>query len=81
MCREVLTWRQLLHPNILPLIGISDEVFDKEEMPCIISEWMEQGTLKQYTSTLGSDDAARGRLVRRQVDFHLARTNSLARSS
>jgi serine/threonine protein kinase len=63
MCREVLTWRQLHHPNILRLYGINEDVFDKDEMPCIVSEWMESGTLQQYAATLGSDDEARGRLV------------------
>ncbi|KAE9385864.1 kinase-like protein [Gymnopus androsaceus JB14] len=38
-CNEALVWRQLKHRNILPLLGISAELFKPSF--CIISPWMD----------------------------------------
>ncbi|KAE9404395.1 kinase-like protein, partial [Gymnopus androsaceus JB14] len=38
-CNEALIWRQLQHPNILPLLGINVELFSPSF--CLISPWME----------------------------------------
>ncbi|KAF9064951.1 kinase-like domain-containing protein [Rhodocollybia butyracea] len=38
-CNEAILWRQLKHPNILPLLGINVELF--EPSFCLISPWME----------------------------------------
>ncbi|KAE9397241.1 kinase-like protein, partial [Gymnopus androsaceus JB14] len=38
-CNEAFIWRQLKHPNILPLLGINAEIFSPSF--CLISPWME----------------------------------------
>ncbi|KAE9393864.1 kinase-like protein, partial [Gymnopus androsaceus JB14] len=38
-CSEALIWRQLQHPNILPLLGVNAELFSPSF--CLISPWME----------------------------------------
>ncbi|KAJ7805838.1 hypothetical protein B0H14DRAFT_2610991 [Mycena olivaceomarginata] len=43
---EALIWRQLRHPNILPFLGISDELFAPSL--CMISPWMENGSLIRF---------------------------------
>jgi hypothetical protein len=35
-------WNRRQHPNILPLLGVSDQDF------LMVSEWMENGNIKQY---------------------------------
>ncbi|KAF8159772.1 kinase-like domain-containing protein [Crassisporium funariophilum] len=45
-CVEVLVWRQLKHPNILPFIGANTEIFRSQY--CFISPWMEKGDLMSY---------------------------------
>lgn len=44
LCREAIGWRHLIHPNILPLLGVSEvaDYFD------ILTEWMPHGNLMQY---------------------------------
>ncbi|KAJ4470808.1 kinase-like domain-containing protein [Lentinula aciculospora] len=46
-CREALVWRQLKHPNILPLLGVNLELF----LPsfCLISPWMENKDIITYS--------------------------------
>ncbi|KAF9016270.1 kinase-like protein [Hymenopellis radicata] len=44
--REALLWRQLRHPSILPFYGVSDELFAPRL--CLISPWMENGTLVEF---------------------------------
>jgi hypothetical protein len=48
VCKEALLWRQLDHPYILPFIGVDAETFASRGMLCLVSPWMEQGTIKQY---------------------------------
>ncbi|KAL0064050.1 hypothetical protein AAF712_009016 [Marasmius tenuissimus] len=43
--QEAITWSQLKHPNILPLIGIH---FVGEVKVCLVSPWMERGNLVQF---------------------------------
>ncbi|KIK53354.1 hypothetical protein GYMLUDRAFT_1026591, partial [Collybiopsis luxurians FD-317 M1] len=38
-CHEALVWRQLHHPNILPLLGVNTDLFHPSF--CLISPWME----------------------------------------
>ncbi|KAF5358869.1 hypothetical protein D9757_012308 [Collybiopsis confluens] len=38
-CREALVWRQLRHPNILPLLGVNIDLFSPSF--CLVSPWME----------------------------------------
>ncbi|KAJ7269790.1 kinase-like domain-containing protein, partial [Mycena rebaudengoi] len=50
-CREALVWQHLQHPHILPLIGI-----DRDSFPpslCMVSPWMEHGTVLKYLNDHG----------------------------
>ncbi|KAJ7269797.1 hypothetical protein C8J57DRAFT_1607675 [Mycena rebaudengoi] len=50
-CREALAWQHLRHPYILPLIGI-----DRDSFPpslCVVSPWMEHGTVLKYLNDHG----------------------------
>ena len=42
--REILIWGQLKNDNILPLLGI----MSMDGVPCMVSEWMENGTMNAY---------------------------------
>ncbi|CAL1693927.1 unnamed protein product [Somion occarium] len=46
---ECLKWRQLRHPNVLPLFGI-DTSFPNT--PALIQPWLENGNIRQYMSRL-----------------------------
>ncbi|KAJ4490821.1 kinase-like domain-containing protein [Lentinula aciculospora] len=41
-----MLWKQLDHPNILPILGVSTELFFPSF--CLISPWMENGTIMTY---------------------------------
>ena len=43
-CREVVLWGALRHPNVLPLLGVTMN----EGQFAIISEWMVNGTIKDF---------------------------------
>lgn len=45
--REIIIWGQLQHPNILPFYGVY-HLNDAEERICLVSPWMENGTLVDY---------------------------------
>ncbi|PBK89471.1 hypothetical protein ARMGADRAFT_935652 [Armillaria gallica] len=45
-CQEALVWRQLLHPNVLPFLGVSKDVFAPRY--CLISPWMVNGNIMSY---------------------------------
>ncbi|KAF9065339.1 kinase-like domain-containing protein [Rhodocollybia butyracea] len=47
LSKEVLLWRQLNHPNILPFLGVNTEMFSPTF--CIISPWMFNGDIISYT--------------------------------
>jgi hypothetical protein len=65
ICREALLWRQLDHPHILPFLGVDAETFASRNALCLVSPWMERGTLKQYIASALFDPAVdRDRLVR-----------------
>jgi len=42
--REIITWKNLNHPNILPLLGVDTSISPLST----ISEWMEYGSLRDY---------------------------------
>jgi hypothetical protein len=54
---EVVTWRCLRHPNIVPFLGVSS-VFPV----CLVSQWMAEGTLLAFLSRNSLEH--RGRYVR-----------------
>ncbi|KAF9643888.1 kinase-like protein, partial [Thelephora ganbajun] len=43
-CREVVTWRTLYHPNVLPLIGVTMT----EKRLVIVSQWMDNGNVNEF---------------------------------
>ncbi|KIK64864.1 hypothetical protein GYMLUDRAFT_258825 [Collybiopsis luxurians FD-317 M1] len=45
-CNEALVWRQLKHPNILPLLGVNVELFYPSF--CLVSPWMENQDIIAY---------------------------------
>ncbi|KAF7373319.1 Kinase-like protein [Mycena sanguinolenta] len=50
-CREALVWKDLHHPNILPFLGIDRDSFPSSL--CMVSPWMEHGTVINYLKTHG----------------------------
>ena len=56
--QEIVIWRCLSHPNVLPVLGISPKLFPL----CIVSEWMINGNILDFTSA--HPEANRLRLVR-----------------
>ncbi|KAK0464740.1 kinase-like domain-containing protein [Desarmillaria tabescens] len=45
-CKEALVWRQLRHPNILPFLGVNEDLFTPSY--CLISPWMVNGNIMSY---------------------------------
>ncbi|KAK0213807.1 kinase-like domain-containing protein [Armillaria fumosa] len=48
-CQEALVWRQFRHPNLLPFLGVSEELFAPRY--CLISPWMVNGNIISYLKT------------------------------
>ena len=42
---EIVIWRRLSHPNVLPVLGVSPKLFPL----CIVSEWMIDGNIADFT--------------------------------
>jgi len=59
---EVVTWRQLSHPNVLPFYGVF-HLNNNRSRVCLISPWMENGNIVQFLSKF--PDANRIKLVSR----------------
>ena len=59
LCREVLIWKRLSHPNVLPLLGVS--VSENPRHFRIVSEWMANGNVMEYIKS--NPEANRLRLV------------------
>jgi len=43
-CREVLAWKALRHPNVLPLLGVTIG----ERLFAMVSEWMVNGNIVDF---------------------------------
>jgi serine/threonine protein kinase len=43
-CKEVITWRALRHPNVLPLLG----AIMTEDRFAMVSEWMKNGNINEF---------------------------------
>ncbi|KAF7326860.1 Kinase-like protein [Mycena venus] len=50
-CREVLVWKDMHHPHILPFLGVDQHSFPPAL--CIVSPWMEHGTVLNYVKVHG----------------------------
>jgi serine/threonine protein kinase len=48
LCKEALLWRQLRHPHVLEFFGVDVETFASRNSLCLVSLWMERGTLKEF---------------------------------
>jgi len=46
--REIVTWRQLFHPNVLPFYGVYTE--DDSPVAGLISPWMGYGNVREFLS-------------------------------
>ncbi|KAF9648264.1 kinase-like protein [Thelephora ganbajun] len=44
--QEIVIWRRLSHPNVLPVLGVSPKLFPL----CIVTEWMVDGNIMDFTS-------------------------------
>ncbi|TFK43199.1 hypothetical protein BDQ12DRAFT_168524 [Crucibulum laeve] len=51
-CREALIWRHLRHPHVLPFIGVDSSTF--QPFLCMISPWMQHGTIMKHLEENGS---------------------------
>ncbi|KAJ7231357.1 kinase-like domain-containing protein [Mycena rebaudengoi] len=56
-CREALIWQQFEHPYILPMLGLDRESFSPSI--CMVSPWMENGTVLKYLEDHGRQDVDR----------------------
>ena len=48
LLREIMTWRQLSHPNVLPFYGIHFLEDTLETRFCLVSPWMENGNVVEF---------------------------------
>ncbi|KAJ6504047.1 kinase-like domain-containing protein [Mycena vulgaris] len=56
-CREALVWESLRHPFILPLLGIDSNTFPFTF--CLVSPWMNNGTVLVYLKNRGRGEVDR----------------------
>ena len=58
-CKEVITWKALDHPNVVPLLGVPK---DRSQLKfAMVSEWMTNGNINQFVKA--HRDADRFKLV------------------
>ena len=57
-CKEVVMWKRISHPNIVPFLGVSEAPAPL----CMISEWMSNGNVRDYVGK--NPETSRLRLVR-----------------
>ena len=53
-CREIIVWKHLSHPNILPLLGVSLSM--RPYSFRMVSPWMKNGNVMEYTRSNPSAD-------------------------
>lgn len=74
LLKEAIIWRQLRHPNIMPLCGICQDQFAPQF--ALVSPWMKNGTLSQYL--LRNPDADRVKMVCKPGFWTLGCIDSIA---
>jgi serine/threonine protein kinase len=60
-CKEVITWKTLRHPNVLPLLGVT---MSRDQF-AMVSEWMTNGNINEFIEK--RMDANRFELVKFQT--------------
>ena len=70
-CKEVVTWKTLRHPNVLPLMG----VMISEAHFAIISDWMVNGNISDFVKA--HPDANRLELVGFSLSLTIFASGSL----
>ena len=70
-CREVVAWKHLKHPNILPLLGVTIAT----QRFAMVSEWMDLGNINQFIEM--DQHANRPVLVRHPSALYRKLTNLL----
>ncbi|KAH8103117.1 kinase-like domain-containing protein [Cristinia sonorae] len=48
--RESILWKHLSHPNVLPFLGVADDVF--KNTICMVLPWMHHGSIRNYIPEL-----------------------------
>jgi serine/threonine protein kinase len=48
--KEAIVWRQLQHPHVLPLLGLYTSIFEDSSI-CMVSPWIENGTLNDFVKS------------------------------
>ena len=66
--QEIVIWRRLSHPNVLPVLGVSPKLFPL----CVVSEWMDNENILDFTSK--NLEANRLRLVRPACCLSMAKS-------
>ena len=56
-CKEVMTWKSLRHPNVLPFLGVRM----RGNNFAMVSEWMDNGSINHFIKA--NRDANRFELV------------------
>ena len=52
-CKEVMTWKTLRHPNVLPLLGVT--MSEDPVRFVMVSEWIENGNINQFLKRVDAD--------------------------
>ncbi|KAK0465850.1 kinase-like domain-containing protein, partial [Armillaria novae-zelandiae] len=63
---EVMVWKQLHHPYILPLLGMNEDLFGPRF--CLISLWMHHGNIIEYLQDNPNDPRERLELIIKIAD-------------
>ncbi|KAJ6551307.1 kinase-like domain-containing protein [Mycena capillaripes] len=59
--REAVIWRQLCHPNVLPFFGLYR--LELETRLCLVSPWMENGTITKFLAKNNPSNTERFSLI------------------
>ena len=75
-CKEVIIYKRVEHPNVLPIEGVAPALFEY----CMVSRWMENGNILNYVANYpGADRLELVRLMRQRSGFVLTRMHVVDR--